>query len=455
MVVIVPLAVGVGGEIAGAVRGGEGVAVETVSLTALAASIDEIDLSVAARADVAARLSLVTRLARVAEAEEVACVGRLVHLAGHDPSLVVEQIVARATNRSVAAASRVVERAEALDRWPALLAALRAGAISAGHVDVAVRARRSLPKALRTRFDGAESSLADAAAALPLDEFRDRAAALVRDIEADDGAARLQRQRRRTRARTWTDRDGMWNLHGRFDPERALVLSELVRRQTEHVFRTGDHPTEGIPDDPVERHLWFQAIAVEQLLTGRGAVGGDAPEFVITIDERTLLEGRHHDSRVDASGRDDLPIDTLRRCAARARFVPVVLDQHGVAIGVGRPVHSLAAVRDSLHRPVQLDFGRTRRHATRNQRRALRAMYRHCAIPGCRVPVGRCEPHHVDHWELGGHTDLARLLPLCAHHHDRLHAEDWQLDLTADRSLTIRRDGQVIMTTGPPRHQWA
>ncbi|MTA14919.1 MAG: hypothetical protein F2534_20185, partial [Actinobacteria bacterium] len=177
-------------------------------------------------------------------------------------------------------------------------------------------------------------------------------------------------------------------------------------------------------------------------------------EVVVTIDERTLLEGRHPGSRVDTGGHD-VPVEVLRRLARCARLTPVVLDEHGVAVRVGRPVWDLATVRDSLARPVQLDHGRSRRHASKAQRRALRAMYRHCAIPGCRVPVDRTQAHHVDHWEHGGRTDLARLIPLCPHHHDRLHAEGWDLELGPDRSLTIRRNGHVIMTTGPPAGQWA
>jgi hypothetical protein len=61
----------------------------------------------------------------------------------------------------------------------------------------------------------------------------------------------------------------------------------------------------------------------------------------------------------------------------------------------------------------------------------------------------------VQFWEHGGPTDLALLLPLCKHHHDRLHAERWEVELRPDRSLVIRRHGEVIMTTGPPIAQWA
>jgi hypothetical protein len=70
--------------------------------------------------------------------------------------------------------------------------------------------------------------------------------------------------------------------------------------------------------------------------------------------------------------------------------------------------------------------------------------------------VSITEAHHIHHWERGGRTDLSNLLPLCRHHHDRLHAERWQLTMANDRSITVRaRDGTLLMATGPPREQWA
>ncbi len=435
---------------------------EFSDLAALVALLTASDGDVSVEG-LAGRLRCVTRLARVVEAVEAATVVALVDLASSDSSVLPEQVVAGSTCRTSGAAGRVVERARVVQGWPEVWDAWSTGALSAGHVDVLVRARKGLPKLLRARFDEHTPVLA-AGGGVPVEEFRDRVNAVTRELEADDGAGRLCRQKRRTRVRTWTDRDGMWNLHGRFDPERALLLAEVLRRRTEHVFRTGDHPTgDEVPDDPVERQAWFQAIALEQLITGRahsadnaagGAGGAGGVEVVVTIDERTLLEGRHPDSRVDTGGHD-VPVETVRRLARCGRFTPVVLDEHGVVVRVGRPVWDLATVRDSLARPVTLDHGRSRRHASKAQRRALAAMYRHCAIPGCRVPIDRTQAHHVDWWEHGGRTDLARLLPLCPHHHDRLHAERWQLELGADRSLTIRRDGHVIMTTGPPCRQWA
>ncbi|MCU1361041.1 MAG: hypothetical protein JWN99_2330, partial [Ilumatobacteraceae bacterium] len=127
-------------------------------------------------------------------------------------------------------------------------------------------------------------------------------------------------------------------------------------------------------------------------------------------------------------------LDTIRRMALFADIIPVLLDENGVV----------------------LKMGRTTRLATRQQRHALRAMYRTCAIPGCRTPVGHCTPHHCDEWLADhGDTDLDRMAPVCKRHHSLIHANGWTLHLAPDRSLTIRGpDGSTIMTTGPPTEQW-
>ena len=81
-------------------------------------------------------------------------------------------------------------------------------------------------------------------------------------------------------------------------------------------------------------------------------------------------------------------------------------------------------------------------------------MYRTCAVPDCGVHVKRCEPHHTQHWEDGGPTDIDVLVPLCEHHHDMAHARGWILVLDPGRRLTILVVESPIMTTGPPSDQW-
>jgi hypothetical protein len=104
--------------------------------------------------------------------------------------------------------------------------------------------------------------------------------------------------------------------------------------------------------------------------------------------------------------------------------------------------------------PGQLDLGRTTRLANRAQRRALRALHRSCAIPGCDVRFDHCTIHHITWWRHGGRTDLANLLPICNRHHHLVHDQGWQLSLGPNRELTVTTPSGRVMTTGPPR-RWA
>ena len=104
--------------------------------------------------------------------------------------------------------------------------------------------------------------------------------------------------------------------------------------------------------------------------------------------------------------------------------------------------------------PGELNLGRTTRLANRAQRRALRALHRTCAVPGCDVTFDRCTIHHIHWWRHGGTTDLANLLPLCNRHHHLVHDRGWQLELGPHRELTVTTPSGRVMTTGPPQ-RWA
>jgi hypothetical protein len=405
---------------------------------------------------VADGLSELTVAVRWLQGVELALLQRLEALAdvagsGVDPDV----IMARATGRSVGAAAKATKRARAAVKSPGLVAAISCGLLGVEHLDVFMSAVASLPAALRPKLLELEGELVAEVVrrGLTSEQFRDRLKDVCRGIEGDDGRARLQRQKRETGLRAWTGRDGMWCLSGRFDPATALSLQQRLADQLEARFRQ-PRPA-GCPDDPLLAQDWLRAHALADLVNGLGA-GAGAPEIIVVIDQDTWENGRHANSRVDCgcSGLD-VPVDWIRDLAGRARFVPVIVNTAGVVIAQGRPVPSYSQLAESLSTPVSLDHGRARRHASRAQRRALRAMYRRCAIPGCDRHVALTEPHHLRFWQSGGGTDLANLLPLCKHHHDRLHAEGWDVEMAPDRSLIIRRDGHVIMTTGPPTRQRA
>jgi hypothetical protein len=119
----------------------------------------------------------------------------------------------------------------------------------------------------------------------------------------------------------------------------------------------------------------------------------------------------------------------LRRIACIANIIPAVLGTDGVL----------------------RDLGRDSRLATPVQRRAMRAMYPACNIPGCRVPFEHCVLHHIRYWRHHGGTDMDNLIPLCSTHHHAVHEGGWHLALhPVNRQLTITYPDGSIQTTGPP-----
>ncbi len=103
-----------------------------------------------------------------------------------------------------------------------------------------------------------------------------------------------------------------------------------------------------------------------------------------------------------------------------------------------------------LHAPGELNLGRSTRLANRAQRRALRALYPCCAMPGCTIGFDHTQPHHIVWWEHGGTSNFDNLVPLCSRHHHLAHEGGWHLRLDASRMLRITYPGGTTETTAPP-----
>jgi len=108
-----------------------------------------------------------------------------------------------------------------------------------------------------------------------------------------------------------------------------------------------------------------------------------------------------------------------------------------------------------LYAPGELNLGRNTRLASRAQRRALRGLYRGCAIPGCTVGYDRCKLHHIIWWRDGGLTNLDNLLPICSKHHTKIHNDGWIIELGPNRELTLRLPDGTVHNTGPPGRRTA
>jgi hypothetical protein len=88
------------------------------------------------------------------------------------------------------------------------------------------------------------------------------------------------------------------------------------------------------------------------------------------------------------------------------------------------------------HLGVPLDAGRTIRHATAAQRRALQHRDGGCVFPGCPTPTAHCDTHHLHPWHHGGPTDLSNLILTCRFHHQLIHQHHWQVHLQPTTGTT-------------------
>ncbi|MGD9705265.1 MAG: hypothetical protein AB7Q42_00010 [Acidimicrobiia bacterium] len=236
------------------------------------------DAAIADRVGVERVLVAISQLRCWLDGIEVADVARLEQLAVSCPAMFPEQVTASVTRRSLRDATRVQERAATVTAVPAFAEGLTAGTVSGAHVDVLAAALRELSAGQRERLVARSPRLVAVAGEATVEEFRRTLTREVRSITADDGASRLERQRREVRLRTWTDADtGMVRLDGRFDPATGLSLLHRLADCTGTLFH--GPPLPGCPEDPLAKQDFLRAHALLELISGTGSgVGRAGPD---------------------------------------------------------------------------------------------------------------------------------------------------------------------------------
>jgi hypothetical protein len=462
----------------------------------LTAAIERLERVISVRSDVDAVADSVTaalastrELVAFLAAAEADLVGRVARTTSFP-----EAVISDVTRESLGASSKVIERSRTLESAPALAAALDDATVTPGHVDVVTRGAKGLEPPQRQQLLEVADGLVGLAESTTVEQFGRRIRTEANRITRDDGIARLERQRRATSMSTWTDDDGMWNVRGRFDPVTALSVSSALDRAVETLFAEAVPDT--CPSDPVEKQKHLRALAFARLVqeTAVGGARAGRPEFVGVIDitgqpRRSTGAGtgredaghrglantaggiRHRDASsfgetssgetgsgdCDACGRSSGEADGSGGAPHVTWPIPIEVPVQALAEMIADADIHTVVVRNGvvLHAPGNLDLGRTTRLANRAQRRALRGLYSTCAVPGCSTAYDRCKLHHVTWWRNGGRTDLHNLLPLCVHHHHKVHDAQWDLTLGPNHELTIRFPDGTVRNTGPPRRDVA
>jgi len=149
---------------------------------------------------------------------------------------------------------------------------------------------------------------------------------------------------------------------------------------------------ETLPGEPADDHAVVMVHVNAEALDGSAGTPGSAPDDVpagTSVDSGTCYVQGH--GPIEPATAERLP------CTARVQ---------GVLVGRGGKVLSL---------------GRTKRLATRAQRRALKVRDKGiCKFPGCHATT-HLDAHRVRPWSHGGPTDLDNLILLCGRHHTLVH----------------------------------
>lgn len=258
----------------------------------------------------------------------------------------------------------------------------------------------------------------------PVDAFNKQVKRLADRINDDHGLANAQKQRAASEFRSWTDRNGMGQVRGQFDPEFFERLTSAIASEAAAMAKQAKADGEEVAFGP---HL--NALALIELVShGNGAKG--RPDITVVVDANTVLNGPHEHSIRETVDGQALAFETIKRLCCDARVRSVRLDVEG--------------------KPI--DVGRQHRTATHHQWAALKAIYSCCGWSNCDRPVSWCQAHHITEWEAGGLTDLDNLIPLCSKHHHAVHEGQWSIKLLPDRTLRIfQPDGRAHATTRPDR----
>lgn len=396
-------------------------------------ALDALDGADVATADQLTCQSLLAHLRRLrgyADSYEARILRRTRELAETGESFGPDDTTTRCSGVSSRSAKTRTARADALQHADGFDAALAAGEVTAEHVDQLAKVATAMTEELRGKLFDRSADLLEHACAHDPSRFGRHLRDLVRNLEHDAKFSRDERQRAATHLSWKVAADGMYDVHARLHP---VLGNRLVRALDAEVARRIAAGRANGDRECIERTVNRGRLAAEALVdlvaNGRPIHRPVVAEVSVLIDAATLASGECHEHTVceDANGAP-LPIAAVQALLCSGVITPIMLDTTGTALALGR----------------------SQRFPNRQQRRALRAMYRTCGAYGCEVTFDRCEVHHIVEWERLGHTDLDNLIPMCSRHHHDVHQQGWQLHLAPDRTLTVTdRHGETVMVSTP------
>ena len=290
--------------------------------------------------------------------------------------------------------------------------------------------------------------------------------------------------RRGLRRREHIDGSVVYTL--RVAPEDAAVLDAAIETARKVVLDDEGRPVETpeetrlaaqLSDEPPATRASADAVlllAETFLTTGRPDRASSA-EVVIHADLEALpafhgpadrRDRTVRTDRTDETDQADEPIRATRPPTSQAGSAGTSLAQRSHALrpptcavvdgGQLSPSTIMRLLCDASTRIMvhgegsPLDLGRSGRHASQKQRRALKTRDGCCRFPGC-TQTRRLIPHHVRWWSHGGETELDNLVLVCPAHHRAVHEVGYTIAALGNGRFVFHRpDGAALPDTGPP-----
>jgi hypothetical protein len=153
-----------------------------------------------------------------------------------------------------------------------------------------------------------------------------------------------------------------------------------------------------------QRHDVFSAIVDAAARSGQlPTVGGGSPTVLVSVSAEELTAGRGA-GWIDGIDRP-ISLDAVKQFCCTGGFQKAYFDSIGCLVSLGAQ----------------------ERCFTPQQRRGITVRDGGCVIPGCAVPAGWCEIHHVEEWAKGGPTHTSNGVLLCWFHHRTIEHSGWQI----------------------------
>jgi len=285
--------------------------------------------------------------------------------------------VAATAGTTVAAASRTIEAARALDDLPATDDAFRSGGLSETQVAEIASAAGADPTA--------EGDLLATAAETSVKGLRDHCRQVRAGAESDDRAwARRLHETRR--ASSWTDPDGAWRADIRLSPDAGARVESAWAAHTQRIFAEARR---------AGRRERRDAYAADGFVAAVTEGPCKPTELRVTVDSSALARGHTEpDERCEITGVGPAPVTTARALLGDSAVTVLVRDGDDIT-AVSRPTRTI---------PAKL-------------RRALEARYPTCGVKIC-ANDQFLEIDHVTPLAEGGRTEIANTWRICPHHHD-------------------------------------